>query len=159
MFWPIISLKYLCVCFAFIWSWLCLLKPLLLLLLPPLPSSERFTKVWTKKQRQKMGDMVWFLANISSCQAAGNGIWASFALIIGTIAPWIAFGLWTSGSATLQEPFYTGTWCTRILTFCKGGEQSSRISLENPERVVAERKSFVSFTLSTAFPLRPPSCG
>lgn len=110
-------LEHLCVCFAFIWSWLCLLKPLLLL--SPLPSSERFANVWTEKQRQKMGDMVWFVANSFSCQAAGNGLGANFAVLIGTIAPWIAFGLWTSGSATLQEPFHAGTRCTRILTFYK----------------------------------------
>lgn len=40
-----------------------------------------------------MGDMVWFVANTFSCQAAGNGLGANFAVLIETIAPWIAFGL------------------------------------------------------------------
>ena len=42
-----------------------------------------------------MGDMVWFVANGFSCQAVENGIWASFAFLIGSIAPQIAFRLQT----------------------------------------------------------------
>lgn len=73
--------------------------------------------MFEQKQREKMGDMVWFVANDFSCQAAGNGIRASFAFLIGTIAPWTAFRSQTSGSATMQGPFHAGTLCIRILTF------------------------------------------
>lgn len=72
--------------------------------------------MFEQKQRQKMGDMVWFAANDFSCQAARNGIWTSFAFLIGTIAPWTAFRSPTSGSATMQGPFHAGTPRIRILT-------------------------------------------
>lgn len=52
------------------------------------------------EQRNK--DVEWetwsgLFANGFSCQAVGNGIWAGFAFLIGTIALQIAFSLQTAG--------------------------------------------------------------
>lgn len=83
-----------------------------------------------------MGDMVWFVANGFSCQAVGNGIWASSAFLIGTIAPQIAFRLQSRGPPPSQDHFMLGRRVpgVSLSLACKGGQQRCLISLDDTER-------------------------
>lgn len=49
--------------------------------------------------------MVWFVANTFSCQTAGNGLGASFAVLTRTIAPWIALDCELQGLAPCKSHF------------------------------------------------------
>lgn len=100
-----------------------------------------------------MGDMVWFVANGFSCQAMGNGIGASFAFLIGTIA----LDRKLEGPPPSKDRFTLGHCVPGISlsSACKG-QQTCLISLDDSEREAAKFRSSVGvFLLCCSFPAPP----